>query len=127
MRHALGAYLAAASGFAVLMVVSRSTRYVATALTFFCIAPLVFMDRPERVTLYTAALYLVHTGVAFALKDPAIAGVDAINTFITVSIGAAICSHAEYTNMEYWINKADEELIERKVTEEIAWNAVECR
>lgn len=121
MRHALGAYLAVAAWFAVLMAVFRSkrgrrhpllglyllitlffalalylscvsfrTRYVATALTFFCVAPLVFVDRPERVTLYTAALYLVHTCVCFAVKDPAIAGVDAVNTLISLLLGVSI-------------------------------------
>lgn len=121
MRHALGAYLAVAAGFAVLMAVFRSkwgrrhpllglyllitlffalalylscvsfrTRYVATALTFFCVAPLLFVDRPERVTLYTAALYLVHTGAVFAVKDPVVAGVDAINTLISLLLGVSI-------------------------------------
>jgi len=64
--------------------VSFRTRYVATALTFFCVTPLLFVDRPERVTLYTAVLYLVHTGTDFVVKDPDIAGVDAINTLISL-------------------------------------------
>jgi len=47
-------------------------------------------DLSERVTLYTAALYLVHTGVCFAVKDPVIAGVDAINTLISLLLGVSI-------------------------------------
>lgn len=42
------------------------------------------------MTLYTTALYLVHMGVGFAVKDFAIASVDAINTLISLLLGISI-------------------------------------
>ena len=66
------------------------TRYAATALTFFRVAPLFFVDRPERVTLYSVVLYVVHTAVGFLVKYPSVAGVDAINTLISLLLGVSI-------------------------------------
>lgn len=66
------------------------TRQAATALTFFCLVPMVFVDKPLRVDLYVFLLYIAHTVTAFLMKDAFFAGVDTVNCAISVFIGIAM-------------------------------------
>lgn len=58
-----------------------------TALTYFAIIPLLFLDRPVRSNLILMAFYAIFVVLSFQYKGSYIGSVDLLNAFISMALG----------------------------------------
>lgn len=62
-------------------------RSAASALSFFCIMPLLFIDKRWRLTTVIFVYYIISMLLTFKIKDPSIARMDSVNCFVSVFLG----------------------------------------
>lgn len=62
-------------------------RPAGTALTFFVVAPLLFLDKNYHTNIFTTLLYVIHLVLSFVLKGSTLGLIDLINTTASVLVG----------------------------------------
>ena len=83
-----------------LSIIHHPDRPAASALTFFFIMPILFIDKPLRLYTTLAAMYLVHTVLSYAVKGPELGGIDIVNCFISVALGILISRTMHLSRLE---------------------------
>lgn len=63
------------------------SRPAGTALIFFVVAPLIFVDKPYKINIYLVLMFIIHTILSFQYKTFDIASVDLLNSFISLVAG----------------------------------------
>ena len=61
----------------------------ATSLLFFCVMPIIILDKPWKLTVISFILYVIHTYFAFAVKVFEFCSTDSINALISFVLGIA--------------------------------------
>src|SRR5690625_1221254 len=73
-----------------LSVIRFNTRPAGTALIFFVVAPMLFLDKNHRMNLVVFTYYIIHIVLSFILKDISIARIDLINTTASMLVGILV-------------------------------------
>ena len=70
-----------------LSLVCYPDRIAASMLSFFCVMPLLFIDKPMRQNSVEIAFYLIHIVLSYKIKGPEIADMDMINCLVSAILG----------------------------------------
>lgn len=97
-------------------------RPAATMMTMLCIFPLVFMGRPGRFIPFLTGIYLVHSGLSFAVKGEELGVIDLVNGLVSTALGLMVGSSLMQMRLESFA--VQKELIWEKTTDVLTeiWN-----
>ena len=68
-------------------VLAYQTQPAGTALTYFAIIPLLFIDRPYRSNLVLIGYYALFVVLSYQFKGTYLGSVDLLNAFISLTLG----------------------------------------
>lgn len=70
-----------------LSLVRFKDRPAATALTFFTVMPLLFIDKSRRIDLFCIVMFIIHAFLSFDIKGQVLGSMDLINCFVSLFLG----------------------------------------